>query len=118
MTKPTDQATVPKPVGDSHFSMERGSYDDTVMEKIRNRKLNLSAVKVYMYLSRNRDIDTGILHGSPVKSIAEYWGISIRSVRYAIQDLIDAELYVPPNRIGVDKIEGTLLPKRKKDVPN
>ena len=101
-----------KPVGDPHFAMDHGIFNDTVMEKMRNRKLNLSAIKVYMYLARNRDIHTGKLHGSDIKRIAKYWDISVRSVRYAIQDLIEAELYMPPNRVGVDKVEGTLLPKK------
>ena len=35
------QATIPEAMGDPHFAMERGSYDNTVMEKIRNCNLNL-----------------------------------------------------------------------------
>ena len=101
-----------KPLGDPHFAMERGSYDDTVMEKIRNCKLNLCAVKVYMYLARNRDLDSGNLHGSLVKRIAEYWGITTKSVRRALADLTDAGLYEPPLR-GSTIVEGVLLPKRK-----
>ena len=71
MSKKKDktQATIPKPCGDPHFAMERGSYDDTVMEKIRNCDLNLTTIKVYMYLARNRDINTGTLHGSKIKRI-------------------------------------------------
>ena len=101
-----------KPLGDPHFAMERGSYDDTVMEKIRNRNLNTSAIKVYMYLGRNRDLNSGKLHGSLVKRIAEYWGISTKSVRRALADLTDAGLYEPPLR-GSEVVEGVLLPKRK-----
>ena len=37
------QATLPKPCGDPHFAMEHGIFEDTVMEKIRNRDLNMSA---------------------------------------------------------------------------
>lgn len=98
--------------GDTHFSMDYASVGDTVMQKIRNRKLNLSAVKVFLYLARNRDLNSGKLHGSSIKEIADYWCMSIRAVRYAIQDLIDAELYVPPNRTGVDSVEGHLFPKK------
>ena len=115
MSKKKDktQATIPKPCGDPHFAMERGSYDDTVMEKIRNCDLNLTAIKVYMYLARNRDINTGTLHGSKIKRISEYWNISERSVYYALADLTAAGLYEPPNR-GKDFVSGVLLPKRKK----
>ena len=109
----TQVSDVSNACGDPHFAMERGSYDNTVMEKIRNCELNLSAVKVYMYLARNRDLDSGKLHGSLVKRIAEYWSISTKSVRRALADLTDAELYDPPNH-AKDIVEGTLLPKRKK----
>ena len=116
MSKKKDktQATIPKPCGDPHFAMERGSYDDTVMEKIRNRDLNLSAIKVYMYLARNRDIDSGNLHGSLVKRIAEYWNIDKRTVYRALADLTDAGLYEPPLH-GKDVVTGVLLPKREND---
>ena len=103
-----------KPCGDSHFAMDHGVFNDTVMEKIRNRDLNISAIKVYMYLARNRDIHTGILHGSLVKKIAAYWNISTRTVYRALADLTDAELYEPPLR-GKEIVEGVLLPKRKND---
>ena len=99
--------------GDPHFSMDHGIFNDTVMEKMRNRELNLTAVKVYMYLSRNRDIDTGTLHGTKVERIAEYWNISKRAVYYALADLTTAGLYEPPLR-GRDVVSGILLPKRKK----
>ena len=116
MSKKKDktQATIPKACGDPHFAMERGSYDDTVMEKIRNRDLNLSSIKVYMYLARNRDIDSGNLHGSLVKRISEYWNMSKRAVYYALADLTNAGLYEPPLH-GKDVVTGVLLPKRKKD---
>ena len=108
------QATIPEALGDPHFAMERGSYDNTVMEKIRNRDLNLSAVKVYMYLARNRDLASGKLHGSLVKRIAEYWNMSKRAVYYALADLTAAGLYEPSlHAKGV--VNGVLLPKRKKD---
>lgn len=106
-------------MGDPHFALDNAVFNDTVMEKIRNRKLNLSAIKVFMYLSRNRDINSGKLHGKDskhpikIKRIADYWNISIRSVRYAIQELTAAGLYVPPNRNSVDTVEGHLLPKRR-----
>ena len=93
--------------------MERGSYDNTVMEKIRNRDLNLSAIKVYMYLARNRDLASGKLHGSLVKRIAKFWNISKRTVYRALADLTDAGLYEPPLH-GKDVVLGVLLPKRKK----
>ena len=113
--KDKTQATIPEALGDPHFAMERGSYDNTVMEKIRNRDLNLSAIKVYMYLARNRDLDSGNLHGSLVKRIAEYWSISTKSVRRALADLTNAGLYEPPLH-GKDVVTGVLLPKRKKDT--
>ena len=65
------QATLPKPCGDPHFAMEHGIFEDTVMEKIRNRDLNMSAIKVWMYLSRNRDLKSGKLHGIKIERIAE-----------------------------------------------
>ena len=116
MSKKKDktQATIPKPCGDPHFAMERGSYDDTVMEKIRNCDLNVSAIKVYMYLARNRDLNSGNLHGSLVKRIAAYWNINKRSVYRALADLTDAGLYEPPLH-GKDVVTGVLLPKRGKD---
>ena len=70
-----------------------------------------------MYLSRNRDVDSGKLHGSEVKKIAEYWGISTRTVYRGLADLINAELYDPPNRLK-DVVTGVLLPKRKKKQGN
>ena len=112
--KDKTQATIPEPCGDPHFAMERGSYDNTVMEKIRNCDLNLSAIKVYMYLARNRDLGKGVLHGSPVKRIAEYWNIDKRTVYRALADLTDAGLYEPPMH-GSEVVTGVLLPKRKKD---
>lgn len=102
-----------KPCGDNHFAMDGCIINDTVMQKIRNRKLNLSAIKVYMYLGRNRDVDTGILHGTPVKDIAAYWCISTRAVRRGLADLTDAGLYEPPLR-GSEEVTGVLLPKRSK----
>lgn len=99
-------------VGDPHFALDNAVFNDTVMEKIRNRKLNLSAIKIYMYLSRNRDINSGKLHGSKVKRIANYWNISTRAVHRALADLIDAGLYEPPLR-GSEDVTGVLLPKRK-----
>ena len=101
-------------VGDPHFSMDHGIFNNTVMEKMRNRNLNVSAIKVWMYLARNRDINTGKLHGSLVKRIADYWSISQRTVYRALADLTDAGLYEPPLN-GKDIVEGVLLPKRKKD---
>ena len=100
-------------VSDPHFAMDHGIFNDTVMEKMRNRELNLTAVKVYMYLARNRDIDTGTLHGTKVESIASYWNISKRAVYYALADLTTAGLYEPPLH-GRDVVSGILLPKRKK----
>ena len=116
MSKKKDktQATIPEVLGDPHFAMERGSYDNTVMEKIRNCDLNVSAIKVYMYLARNRDLDKGTLHGSSVKRIAAYWNINKRSVYRALADLTDAGLYEPPLH-GKDVVTGVLLPKRGKD---
>ena len=109
------QATIPEAMGDPHFKMERGSYDNTVMEKIRNCDLNVSAIKVYMYLARNRDLDKGTLHGSAVTRIAEYWNINKRTVYRALADLTDAGLYEPPLH-GNEVVTGLLLPKRgKKD---
>ena len=108
-----------KPCGDSRFAMNGIFIDDIVMRKIANRNLNLSTVKVYMYLARNRDLDTGKLHPKDSKhpnliaDIAEYWEMDKRTVYRAIADLIDAELYIPPNRSGIDSVEGTLLPNRK-----
>ena len=117
MTKKKDktQATIPEALGDPHFAMKRGSYDNTVMEKIRNCDLNLSAIKVYMYLARNRDIDSGNLHGSLVKRISEYWNMSKRAVYYALADSTNAGLYEPPLH-GKDVVTGVLLPKRKNDT--
>ena len=109
------QATILKPCGDPHFAMEHGVFEDTVMEKIRNRDLNMSAIKVWMYLSRNRDLRSGKLHGIKIERIAEYWNISTRSVRRALADLIDAELYDPPNRMK-EVVTGVLFPKVKKKV--
>lgn len=108
-----NQAPIPKPCGDSHFAMEHGIFNDTLMEKMRNCQLNISAIKVFMYLARNRDIETGKLHGSKVERIAQYWNMSTRSVYRALADLIDAELYDPPHRTK-EIITGILLPKRKK----
>ena len=112
MGKEKDQATVDF-VRNSHFSMETAAVGDTVMEKIRNRNLSISAVKVWLYLARNRDIDSGKLHGSLVDQISKYWDISTRTVRRGLADLIDAGLYEPPQRLK-DKVTGVLLPKRKK----
>ena len=105
-----NQAPIPKPCGDPHFSMDYCVLNDTVMEKIRNCKLNISALKVFMYLARNRDIETGILHGTEIDRIAKYWQMSRRSVYRALGDLIDAELYEPPNRM-TEVVTGVLLPK-------
>ena len=108
-----NQAPKPKPCGDPHFAMDYCVINDTVMAKIRNCELNISAVKVFIYLSRNRDIETGKLHGSQIDRIAQYWQISRRSVHRALVDLTNAELYVPPNRMtGV--VTGVLLPKISK----
>lgn len=101
-------------VGDPHFAMDHGIFNDTVMEKMRNRELNLTAIKVYMYLARNRDINTGTLHGTKVESIADYWSISKRAVYRGLADLTAVGLYEPPLR-GRDVVSGILLPKRKKD---
>ena len=97
-------------VGDSHFALDNAVFNDTVMEKIRNRDLNLAAVKVYMYLARNRDIKSGKLHGSKIKRIADYWGISTRTVYNALADLTAAGLYAP---IRGNKIVGKLFPNQK-----
>ena len=108
-----------KPCGDSRFAMDGVFIDDTVMRKIANRNLNFSTMKVYMYLARNRNLDTGKLHSKDsnypnmIEDIADYWEMDKRTVYRAIADLIDAELYIPPNRTGVDSVEGTLLPNRK-----
>ena len=107
------QATIPEPLGDPHFAMDNGVFNDTVMEKIRNRDLNMAAIKVWMYLSRNRDLKSGRLHGVKVERIAKYWNISIRSVHRALADLMEAELYNPPIR-QKDVITGLLLPTVKK----
>ena len=100
--------------GDPHFAMDNGAFNNTVMEKIRNCDLNLTAVKVWMYLSRNRDLDSGNLHGSKVDKIAGYWNISKRAVFRGLADLTDAGLYEPPLH-GKDVVTGKLLPKRKKE---
>ena len=100
--------------GDSHFALDNAIFNDTVMEKIRNRKLNLSALKIYMYLSRNRDIKSGKLHGTKIKRIADYWNISTRAVHRALADLTDAGLYEPPLRAS-EEVTGVLLPKKKDD---
>ena len=101
-----------KPCGDSRFAMDFAMVGDTIMYKMRNHKLNTSAVKVLLYLLRNRDVDTGILHGTHVREIAEFWTISTKSVRRALADLTDAGLYEPPNR-GGDIITGTLFPNKR-----
>lgn len=71
---------------------------DAIMEKIRDCKLNASALKVWMYLERNKDFAKGVLYGSDIQEIADFWGISRRGVYRAISDLIDAELYSPVGR--------------------
>ena len=101
-----------KPCGDSHFSMDFALVGDTVMQKIRNCNLNMNAFKVYLYLSRNRDFETGKLHGSEVKKIADYWCISERSVFRGLADLINAGLYNPPLR-GKEEITGVLYPTKR-----
>lgn len=98
--------------GDNHFSMDYALIGDTVMQKIRNCNLNMNAMKAYFYLSRNRDVDTGKLHGSLVSRIAEYWDISERSVFRGLADLIDAGLYEPPLR-GKEEITGVLHPSNQ-----
>ena len=114
-SKDKTQATIPEALGDPHFAMERGSYDNTVMEKIRNCDLNVSAIKVYMYLARNRDLGKAALFmAASVKRIAAYWNINKRSVYRALADLTDAGLYEPPLH-GKDVVTGVLLPKRGKD---
>ena len=106
--------TVDKPCGDDHFAMDFASVGDTIMQKIRNCKLNMTSIKVLLYLSRNRDIRTGKLHGTPVDKIAEYWCISRRSVFRGLADLTAAGLYEPPLR-GDEIITGFLLPKKNDD---
>ena len=101
-------------VGNPHFALDNAVFNDTVMEKIRNRNLNLTAVKVYMYLARNRDIKTGKLHGTKIEKIADYWSISTRAVHRGLADLTAAGLYKPPLR-GSKVVNGKLLPNRKKE---
>ena len=101
-------------VGDPNFALDNGVFSNTLMEKMRNRKLSISAIKVYMYLLRNRDIKSGKLHGTKVETIADYWKISTRTVHRALGDLTDAGLYEPPLR-GGEEITGVLLPNQKNE---
>ena len=101
-----------KPCGDSRFAMNNALVGDTLMQKIKHHHLNMNAFKVFCYLARNFDVDSGKLHGTDVKDIAEYWEISERSVFRGLADLTAAGLYEPPMK-GNEKITGKLHPSKE-----
>ena len=55
-------------------------------------KLSYSAMKVYLYISFNCNLASGITHRLSYSRIAEYWGITLRSVYRGVAELEGAGL--------------------------
>ena len=55
-------------------------------------KLSYSAMKVYLYINFNCNLASGITHRLRYSQIAEYWGITLRSVYRGIAELEGAGL--------------------------
>ena len=55
-------------------------------------KLSYSAMKVYLYMNFNCNLASGITHRLRYSQIAEYWGITLRSVYRGVAELEDAGL--------------------------
>ena len=55
-------------------------------------KLSYSAMKVYLYINFNCNLASGITHRLSYSRIAEYWGITLRSVYRGVAELEAAGL--------------------------
>ena len=55
-------------------------------------KLSYSAMKVYLYINFNCNLASGITHRLSYSRIAEYWGITLRSVYRGVAELEGAGL--------------------------
>ena len=55
-------------------------------------ELSYSAMKVYLYINFNCNLASGITHRLSYSRIAEYWGITLRSVYRGIAELEEAGL--------------------------
>ena len=55
-------------------------------------KLSYSAMKVYLYISFNCNLASGITHRLSYSRIAEYWGMMLRSVYRGVAELEGAGL--------------------------
>ena len=50
-------------------------------------RLSYSAMKVYLYINFNCNLSSGITHRLSYSRIAEYWGITLRSVYRGVAEL-------------------------------
>ena len=55
-------------------------------------KLSYSAMKVYLYINFNCNLASGVTHRLSYAQIAEYWGITLRSVYRGVAELEGAGL--------------------------